>query len=153
MASDAHRRNPTFGGDYGPPTQIQARLTGTSQTGRLVVIGNPISYVVEPGRYFPFLSLRGHEDPVSRDLAERLRLGDLVGEEIPSNMEPKKVSGGYRRDKAPSSTRGAVQQPPLGRMSNTTLTGIGPEGLPGVDIPDTAQFFTGIPHAAGLEGV
>jgi hypothetical protein len=153
MASDVHRRNPTFLSDYGPPTEIQPRLTGAAQTGRLVIIGNPISYVVEPGRYFPFLSLRGHEDPVTRDLGERLRLGDIVGEEMPSNQEPRKVSGGYRRDKAASSTRGAVQEAPLGRLSNTTLTGIGPEGLPGMAVPDSNEFFSGVPHSLGLEGV
>jgi len=153
MASDNHRRNPTFGADYGPGTEIQPRLTGTAQTGRLVVLGNPISYVVEPGRYYPFLSMRGHEDPMTQDLSNRMRLGDVMGEEIPSNLEPRHVTGGFRRDKAPSSTRGAVQTPPLGRMANTTLTGTGPEGLPDPEPPDTLEFFTGIPTSLGLEGV
>lgn len=153
MASDSHRRNPTFWADYGPPTEVQARLTGTSQTGRRVILGNPISYVVESGRYFPFLSLRGHEDPMTRDLGERMRLGDLVGEEIPSNLEPRHVQGGFRRDKAPSSTRGAVQTPPLGRLANTSIYGTGPEGLPNPEKPDTLDFFSGIPHGLGLEGV
>jgi hypothetical protein len=153
MATDSRNRNPTFWADYGPGTEVQARLTGTSQTGRLVILGNPISYVVESGRYFPFLSLRGHEDPMSRDLGERMRIGDLVGEEIPSNLEPHHIQGGYRRDKAPSSTRGAVQKPPLGRLANTSIYGTGPEGLPNPAMPDTMDFFSGIPDSTGLRGI
>jgi hypothetical protein len=82
-----------------------------------------------------------------------MRLGDLVGEEIPSNLEPRHVQGGYRRDLAPSSTRGAVQRAPLGRLANTSLYGTGPEGLPKPEPPDTLDFFSGIPHGMGLEGV
>lgn len=149
---DMHRRNPTFLSDYGPPTEVQARLTGTNQTGRLVVIGNPISYVVEPGRYYPFLSMRGHTDPVTQDLGERLRLGDVMGEQLPSNQEPKHVTSGFNRSLARASTRGAARSG-LPEMSNVTLAGTGPEGLPAPDAPDHAGFFSGIPQSLGLEGI
>lgn len=152
MSQDMHSRNPTFQGDYGPPTAIQARRTGISQTGRLVVIGNPVSYVVEPGRYYPFLSLRGHTDPLSLDLGERLQLGDVAGEDLPSNQEPRHVTPGYQRTIAAAATRGAVADP-TARLANTTLSGTGPEALPAPEAPDGPEFWSGVPHELGLEGV
>ena len=146
-------RNPTFPWDVPPPAGPQLRLTGTSQTGRLVLIDNPISYVVEPGRYYPFLSLRGHTDPVSRDLTDRLVLGEQVGEQIPDNREPHYgTPDAYVRSKAVLSTRGAV--PNTRRpMANTTLGGIGPLGggqpAPG---PDN-QWFLGLPNSGEIGGV
>lgn len=152
MSDDMHSRNPTFLGDYGPPVQIQARRTGIAQTGRLVVIDNPISYVVEPGRYYPFLSLRGHTDPLSTDLGERLQLGDVFGEALPSNQEPAHTTPGYQRTIAAAATRGAVSNP-TARLANTTLTGTGPQQLPMPEPTDGPDFMTGIPHSLGLEGV
>lgn len=148
MSQDMHSRNPTFGADWGPPVEVQPRLTGIAQTGRLVVIDNPISYVVEPGRYYPFLSLRGHTDPLSEALGRRLQLGDVVGEELPSNREPHHVTPGFKRDLAAASTRGAVQHPGRGRLADTTLSGTGPEGLPPPELPEGIDFFTGLPHDA-----
>ena len=152
MPDDLHAKNPTFLGDYGPPVEVQARRTGIAQTGRLVVIDNPISYVVEPGRYYPFLSLRGHTDPLSTDLAERLQLGDVFGEGLPSNQEPAHVTPGYQRTIAGAATRGAVTNP-TARLANTTLAGTGPQQLPMPEAPDGPDFMTGIPHSLGLEGV
>ena len=150
---DLHRRNPIFLADYGPPTAVQARLTGTNQTGRKVILGNPISYVVEPGRYYPFLSMRGHTDPVTQDLGERLQMGAVMGADLPSNQEPKHVTSGFFRSLAFPSTRGAVQRSPRPDLANTTLRGTGPEGLPLPDAPDHPGFFTGIPVEPGLEGI
>jgi hypothetical protein len=147
MATDNHNRNPTFLDDIGPPVEIQPRLTGIHQTGRVVIIDNPISYVVEPGRYYPFLSLRGHGDPISQDLTNRMILGDAVGEEMPSNREPIHVTPGFERTLPSVSTRGAAQFS-RARLSNTTLTGTGPETLPPPDLPEGQDFFTGIPHDA-----
>ena len=153
MMNDMHSRNPTFFADYGPPTEVQARLTGTNQTGQLVVIGNPISYVVEPGRYYPFLSMRGHTDPITRDLGDRLRLGDVMGYELPSNQEPKHVTPGFSRSLAKQSTDGAAPANPLGRLANTTLSGTGPLDRPNPAPPDAPDFFSGIPNVPGLEGI
>lgn len=152
MPDDMHSRNPVFLGDYGPPVEPQLRRTGIAQTGRLVLIDNPISYVVEPGRYYPFLSLRGHTDPLSQDLAERLQLGDVFGEGMPSNHEPHHVTPGYERTIALTATRGA-QANPIGRLGDTTLQGTGPQALPMPQSGDGPDFMTGIPHEFGLEGV
>lgn len=149
---DMHSRNPVFIGDYGPPVEIQARRTGIAQTGRLVVIGNPVSYVVEPGRYYPFLSLRGHTDPLTQDVTERLMMGDVVGEELPSNQEPQHVTPGYRRRISAASTRGAVPGP-IAPLANTTLQGTGPQQLPPPQPSDGPEFWSGVPHELGLEGV
>lgn len=146
MPDDMHSRNPTFLTDIGPPVAVQPRLTGIHQTGRLVVIDNPISYVVEPGRYYPFLSLRGHTDPVSEAVGRRLQLGDVFGEELPSNREPHHVTPGFKRDLAAASTRGAVQHPGRGRLADTTLSGTGSLGQPPPELPEGIDFFTGVPH-------
>ena len=144
MDYDMHLRNPTFATDIGPTTEIQPRLTGIHQYGRLVVIDNPISYVVTPGRYYPFLSLRGHTDPVSTAVGERIQLGDELGEQMPSNREPRYTTPGFKRTLSSPSTQGAVAES-RGRLANTTLTGTGPEGIPGPQYHDGADFFTGIP--------
>lgn len=142
-------RNPTGwpGGDYGPPTEIQPRLTGLSQTGRLVIIDNPISYVVEPGRYYPFLSLRGHDDPTTKAIVEQMQLGDVVGRPMPAaNATPPRVAAGHER------TLWRGQAP----LVDTTLHGIGPEGETGVPhgqpLP-TEQWWTGVPFDTGLVGI
>ena len=147
MPDSNSSRNPVFPSDWSPPTAIQPRLTGTAQTGRKVIIGNPISYVVEPDRYMPFLSLRGHQDPVTRDLVEHLQLGTVAGLEGPDNMEPVHGPrlGSYNESKVRSSTRGAVQQPGV-LMANTSLRGIGPEGLPSTEARPTFEFWSGLPN-------
>lgn len=144
MATDWHQRNPTFVGDYGPPTAIQARRSGIAQTGRLVVVDNPVSYVVEPGRYYPFLSLRGHTDPLTQDLSQQLKYMDVRGADLPSNLEPQHVTPGYRRTIAAAATRGAVQQP-IAPLANTTLRGTGPQALPAPLMPEGVDFFSGVP--------
>lgn len=145
--TDMHLRNPVFVGDDGPPTAIQARRSGIHQTGRLVVVDNPISYIVEPGRYYPFLSLRGHRgDPTTEALEEQLRLGDMMGYEPPSNQEPHHVTPGYQRRINAASTRGAVPGN-ISPLSNTTLLGTGPEGLPLPVLPEGVDFFSGVPGA------
>lgn len=154
MPDSNSSRNPTWTNDWGPPTAVQPRLTGTSQTGRKIIIGNPISYVVEPGRYMPFLSLRGHQDPMTRDLVERIQLGDIVGQEGPDNMEPMHGPrvGSYNPHKQVSSTRAAVRQAPT-MLSNTSLKGIGPEGLPSAEQRPSYEFWSGLPTDNGLVGV
>jgi hypothetical protein len=145
MDYDMHLRNPTFATDLGPPTEIQPRLTGIHQYGRLVVIDNPISYVVLPGMYYPFLSLRGHIDPVSTAVGERLQLGVELNEPIPDNREPRYVTPGFKRTLSAPSTQGAVRES-RGRLANTTLTGTGPEAQPAPQYSDPADFFTGLPR-------
>lgn len=149
---DMHSRNPVFSWDVGPVTAPQPRLTGTQQTGRLAIIGNPISYVVTPGRYLPFLSLRGHSDPVTRDLTDRLVLGQQVGEDIPDNRVPQFATPGYTRTLGPQSTRGAVQQDAR-PLANATLTGTGPLGSDRLHNPDHVDFFTGVPASYGEIGI
>lgn len=144
MSYDSHIKNPVSASDYGPPTKPQLRLTGTSQTGRLVLIGNPVSYVVEPGRHYPFLSLRGHDDPVSNAIRDQIQMQKAMGLPFPSNQEPNHGAFGYNQTLAPSSTAGAVQQPPRRIQPNTTLGGVGPEGLPPPYSPLPGKFFSGL---------
>jgi len=146
MSYDNHIMNPRSASDYGPPVRTQLRLTGTSQTGRLVIVGNPISYVVEPGRYYPFLSLRGHNDPASNAIREQIEIQKRLGIPFPSNQEPRYAAVGYNGSLAVSSTAGAVQTPPRRLMPNTTIGGIGPEGTPPPYAPLPSGFFGGIPH-------
>ena len=145
MSFDMHYRNPTFPGDEGPPVQIQARRSGIAQTGRLVVIDNPISYVVEPGRYYPFLSLRGHTDPTTEALGRQLQYGDLFGEDLPSNQEPHHVTPGYRRRMGILSLREGTRLPSIAPLADTTLSGTGPQQLPHPEPTEGFEFWSGLP--------
>ena len=145
MAYDIHIQNPRTAADYGPAVAVQPRLTGTSQTGRLVIVGNPISYVVEPGRYYPFLSLRGHNDPASNAIRDQIQINKAMGLPFPAPSEPRHQRTGFNNSMALSSTAGAVQTPPHGMAPNTTLNGIGPEGLPPPYAPLPQPFFSGLP--------
>ncbi len=146
MSYDRHIKNPNSASDYGPSTMIQPRLTGTSQTGRLVIIGNPISYVVEAGRYYPFLSLRGHDDPTTNAIRDQIQLQKATGQRFPAVQEPNHGAFGYDGSLAYSSTAGRVTQPPRRLLPNTTLGGVGPEGLPPPYAPLPTTFFGGIPR-------
>jgi hypothetical protein len=148
MSYDSHIKNPNSMTDYGPATMIQPRLTGGQQTGRLVIIGNPISYVVEPGRYYPFLSLRGHNDPASNAIRDQLAIQRHMGMPLPDNREPRHATSPTGRGQLGSlafaSTRGAVTEPPRRPFPDTTLGGVGPEGLPPPYAPLPNSFFGGL---------
>jgi hypothetical protein len=75
-----------------------------------------------------------------------------MGEDLPSNEEPKHVQGGFFRSMAWFGTRGSVKDGSA-KLANTSLLGTGPEGLPNPEPPDTPNFWSGVPHSLGLDGI
>ena len=146
MSYDSHIRNPTWPNDnWGPKTAVQPRLTGTAQEGRLVVTDNPVSYIVQPGRYFPVLTMRGHKDFLTRDITDGIQFNYAAGSPAPSTAEPRHGAFGFNGSKAGASTAGAVTQPPRRLMPNTTLRGVGPLGMANPEQPLPATFYSGLP--------
>lgn len=132
-------------GDYSPPTEIQKRNTGLSQTGRFVVIGNPFSYVVEPGRYYPFVTLRGHNDPYTKAIEEALLTGDAQYSDFdPNPASPPRFAEGHERTLGHS----------LAPLADATVLQRGAAfAEPHGQAPTGIDWHTGIPHATGLVNV